>query len=45
MTLHLQGKAGGNISKNKYDQIKEAILMIIERVPKTSPHRVWRVKN
>ncbi len=42
MTLHLQGKAEVNISKNKYDQIKEAVLMIIERVSKTSSHRVRR---
>lgn len=90
MTLHPQGKAGVNISKRKYDQIKEALLMIIdenggeisyqslntiaedllkdkfdgkigwyvvtvkldlearkiiERVPKTSPHRVRRMKS
>ncbi len=29
-TLHPQGKAGVNISKRKYDQIKEALLMIID---------------
>lgn len=30
MTLHPQGKSGVNISKRKYEQIKEAILMIID---------------
>ena len=30
MTLHPQGKAGVNISKSKYDQIKAALLMIID---------------
>ncbi len=30
-TLHPQGKAGVNISKRKYDQIKEALLMIIDK--------------
>ncbi len=85
-TFHPQGKAGVNISRRKYDQIKTALLMIIdenggeiscqnltaiaedrfdgkvgwyvvtvkidlearkiiERVPKTSPHRMRRVNS
>ncbi len=29
MTLHPEGKAGVNILKRRYDQIKEAIMMIL----------------
>ncbi|MCE7990927.1 MAG: hypothetical protein HEP71_03065 [Roseivirga sp.] len=30
MTLHPQGKQGVNISKAKYDQVREVILRVIE---------------
>lgn len=30
MTLHPQGKQGVNISKTKYDQVKEVLLKVIE---------------
>ncbi len=30
MTLHPEGKAGVNILKRRYDQVKEAILMILD---------------
>ena len=30
MTLHPQGKSGVNISKAKYDQVKQVVLEVIE---------------
>ena len=29
MTLHPQGKAGVNILKRRYDQVKDTIIMIL----------------
>jgi hypothetical protein len=31
MTLHPQGKTGVNIDKAKYDQMKEAIIAVLEK--------------